>query len=450
MNRQPFKLAQNSARQLLLFQNVLDDAVGQTLLELVDLLVEAEQTKVDSRQVLPVYGRLFRELAATQTATTTGDWWQNHLLNRILADHNPFSSQAYRDGNALNPTLLRAAAHDLTLLQSLFALDGLVLGAAVEEVKGNGETLPLVGWHDPFEQGHQTTTPASGLIQKFRQTQDWQTQAADLANFYAQVGTDELAQGRAFRWQRGTDNGFFEPIQQVDEARLENLVGYDRVRQPLIQNTEQFLAGLPANHALLYGARGTGKSSTVKALLTRYGSQGLRLIEVHKNWLGDYPLIVKKVRGRREKFILFVDDLSFEADEVSYKDLKALLEGSLEARPANLLIYATSNRRHLVKEQFADNGRPDDTEINKWDTVEEKLSLSDRFGLTLTFAPPNQPQYLTIVRALAQQTGLQIETSDLERRALQWEMRHSGFSGRLARQFIDHLAGEAGLKQLKI
>lgn len=451
MNRQPFKLAQNAAQQLLLFQNVVADAAGQTLLELVDLLVEAEQTKADSKQVLPIYGRLFRELAAHQTATTTGDWWQNHLLKRILTDHNPFSTQAYRDGKTLNSTLLRAAAHDLTLLHSLFALDGLLLGAAVGEVKGESQTLPLVGWHNPVETGSQAATPLSSLIQKFGQSQNWQTLTADLANFYSQYGTDELAQGRAFRWQRGAGNaggGFFEPIQQVDEARLENLVGYDRVRAPLIQNTEQFLAGLPANHALLYGARGTGKSSTIKALLTRYGSQGLRLIEVHKNWLSDYLLIVQKVRGRREKFILFVDDLSFEADEVSYKDLKALLEGSLEARPANLLIYATSNRRHLVKEQFSDNGRPDDTEINAWDTVEEKLSLSDRFGLTLTFSPPNQPQYLTIVRALAQQAGLQIDQPELERRALQWEMRHSGFSGRLARQFIDQLAGEIGLKQL--
>jgi uncharacterized protein len=273
--------------------------------------------------------------------------------------------------------------------------------------------------------------------------------SAKLARYYAahQTGVSDYVRFKAFRWQRkGAHSGYFEPLAHVDEVHLENLIGYDSERKPLMDNTEQFLAGLPANNALLYGARGTGKSSTVKGLLTRYAEKGLRLIEVHKDWLGDYPLIVKQVRQRPEKFILFVDDLSFEAEEVGYKELKAVLEGSLEARPNNLLIYATSNRRHLIKEQFSDNPPPgQQDEIQAWDTVEEKLSLADRFGLVITFTSPNQRQYLEIVYGLAAQAGIDLPQAELRLKALQWEMSHSGRSGRVARQFVDQLAGQFGM-----
>lgn len=452
MYRLPFRSAQLAARQLLLYQNVFQDEIGQSFLSLVELLSTAEANINDYDALVFQYGRLFRQLAMQPPKLVfCADWWQNYLLERILADNNPFSQQAYLNRGEVNGILQQAAAYDLSLLHELFLVTGSICRNALVELHQENNLIPPISWNGTAVT---KTDPRydSTIIRMLRQlanSDDWSKLVPALIAYYAELGTDNLSRYRAFRWQHTDSGGYLEPIRSVDEPRLENLVGYERERAPLIQNTEQFLAELPANHALLYGARGTGKSSTVKALLTRYGGQGLRLIEVPKHWLGDYALIADTVRERPEKFILFVDDLSFEAEESDYKDLKALLEGSLEARPNNLLIYATSNRRHLIKEQFSDSPRPEDEEINAWDTVEEKLSLSDRFGLTITFSSPNQIQYLKIVQALAQQAGLDLPTEELNRAALQWEMRHSGFSGRVARQFIDHLNGQIRLQSLK-
>lgn len=436
------------AHQLLLFSNVLGDEVGQCYLQLLRLL---EEGGADAAEVGQTYGKLFRKLAETAEfyeGEMTGDAWQNHLLDRVLDDVNPFSLKAARSGfRSMSVALVIAARHDLAILQKLFGLNA---RRVAEKARAALQEADLPAWDTFGSASAGGETSRAKLKRALANSTDWPALAEKLAEFYNNEGIDDFGRYRAFRWNRkGSEvgSGYFEAVRAVDPQRLENLIGYDEVRVPLIQNTEQFLAGLPANNALLYGARGTGKSSTVKALLARYGDHGLRLVEVHKNWLSDYPVIAEALRGRPEKFILFVDDLSFEAEEIYYKDLKALLEGSLEARPANVLIYATSNRRHLIKEQFSDNARPGDEEISAWDTVEEKLSLSDRFGLILTFVTPNQRQYLDIVYGLAKQAGIYdlLPEENLKRRALQWEVSHSGRSGRLARQFVDHLAGELKL-----
>ncbi len=433
------------AHQLLLFNNVLSDEVGRCYLELLRLL---EEGGADATSIGSTYGTLFRKLAEVTEfyeGEMVGDAWQNYLLDRILDDNNPFSLKAARNGfQSMSEALVVAARHDLAILQKLF---GLSARQIAEKTRAALQETDLPAWDNFGSADPGKPNRRAQLKRTLANSSDWTTLAEELANFYTTEGIDDFGRYHAFRWHRFGETTRFEPVLHVDDQRLENLIGYDEVRLPLIQNTQQFLAGLPANNALLYGARGTGKSSTIKGLLTRYGEQGLRLVEVHKNWLSDYPLIAEALRGRPEKFILFVDDLSFEADEIYYKDLKSLLEGSLEARPPNVLIYATSNRRHLIKEQFSDNARPGDEEISAWDTVEEKLSLSDRFGLILTFLAPNQRQYLAIVYGLAQQAGIydRLPEEDLKRRALQWELSHSGRSGRLARQFIDHLAGELKL-----
>jgi predicted AAA+ superfamily ATPase len=421
----------------------MNDEVGKHYLHLLRLL---EEGGTDASEIGQTYGSLFCQLASVAEFyddEMIGDAWQNHLLDRILDDVNPFSLKATMSGyQSMTVALILAARHDLAILQKLFNLNA---RRVAEKARVVLQEPDLPTW-DTFG------FPASGektqrtlLKRTLAGAPEWSALMEELAGFYAREGVDDLSRYRAFRWNRPENR--FEVVRYVDQQRFENLIGYDEIRAPLIQNTEQFLAGLPANNALLYGARGTGKSSTIKALLARYGDRGLRLVEVHKNWLSDYPLIADALRNRTEKFILFVDDLSFEAEEVYYKDLKALLEGSLEARPNNVLIYATSNRRHLIKEKFSDNAQLGDDEINAWDTVEEKLSLSDRFGLFLTFITPNQRQYLEIVSGLARLAGIadQLSEDELKRRALQWEMSHSGRSGRLARQFIDHLSGELKL-----
>jgi predicted AAA+ superfamily ATPase len=227
---------------------------------------------------------------------------------------------------------------------------------------------------------------------------------------------------------------------------MDDLYSYERERREVLENTLQFLKGYQANNVLLYGDRGTGKSSTVKALVNEYHGKGLRIIEVPKGYLSDFPEIIRLLRGRSQKFIIFVDDLTFDDSTANYTALKAVLEGGLESRPSNVVIYATSNRRHLVKERFSD--RPDslDTdEIHKNDSVQEKLSLADRFGITVIFTAPDQERYLEIASALAEQRGLQVQQNILKKEALKWANRHNGRSPRTARQFIDWLEGHLAI-----
>jgi len=226
-------------------------------------------------------------------------------------------------------------------------------------------------------------------------------------------------------------------------VQVEQLAGYEYQREALIKNTEFLLAGYPALHVLLYGSRGSGKSSLVKGLLHKYQSRQLRIIEVAKSDLQALPMILEQLRGAVQKFVIFVDDLSFEEDDDAFKALKVVLEGNLTARPQNVVVYATSNRRHLIREFFDDRPRPSNNEeIHAWDTVQEKLSFSDRFGLTLTFESADQKTYLKIVRHLAAQAKINLSPQDLEYQALQWATRHNGRSGRTARQFIDFIQAD--------
>ncbi|MDN5362351.1 MAG: uncharacterized protein PWP70_1398 [Moorella sp. (in: firmicutes)] len=286
--------------------------------------------------------------------------------------------------------------------------------------------------------------PRRKVKERLLATADWGQEGLELlADYYYTHGAGLYGAYRAFRWEHGPQGGRLAGIADPDPITLADLIGYEDERSQVVHNTERFLRGLPACNVLLYGARGTGKSSTVKALLNAYGDRGLRLIELPRRYLRDYPEILKAVAGRPQKFIIFIDDLSFEEDEVDYKELKGLLEGSLQVRPANVLVYATSNRRHLVKESFADRTfNPAGGEVRLQDTVQEKLSLAERFGLTVIFPSPDQEEYLTIVRELARKAGLEMEAAELRRRALQWALYQNGASGRTARQFVDYLLGE--------
>lgn len=246
----------------------------------------------------------------------------------------------------------------------------------------------------------------------------------------------------AFRVRSRNERPFVIGVEDPDPIRFTELRGIDWIVERLKQNTEQFLEGLPYNNVLLYGPRGTGKSSAVKALLNEYSHRGLRIIEMPREMLFHLPDIAELVKKRKEKFIIFCDDLSFDEEERSYRTLKAVLEGGLELRPSNMAIYATSNRRHLIPEKVKEN-LPDisNTELHPQESLEEKLSLSDRFGLRLGFYHFDQEIYLEIVSNYAFLRGLKIEQEILKREALQWAMAHGSFSGRTARQFIDDLEG---------
>ncbi|SEO97188.1 ATP-binding protein [Aquisalimonas asiatica] len=251
----------------------------------------------------------------------------------------------------------------------------------------------------------------------------------------------------AFRWRRRLGAGFLEAVPEPHAVALDALHNVTRQKALLDRNTRQFVQGLPANNALLWGARGTGKSSLVKALLHAHADAGLRLIEMDKSELVDLADVARLIRGRSERFIVFCDDLSFEGDDPGYKALKAMLDGSVSAAPENLLIYATSNRRHLVPEYMAENeeARNVDGEIHHGEAVEEKISLSERFGLWVSFHPFSQDAYLEIVQGWLQRFGIDDAPEAVREDALRFALERGSRSGRVAWQFARDWAGRRGL-----
>jgi uncharacterized protein len=428
--------AVQAARRPILFRGVLDDEPGRLMVALLAALAEGDRATARDR-----YGELFCRLAEEVELgrRCAGDAWQQHLLERLLADENPFSRKCETAGlAATGPALLEAARRDLAALRSLYALDAASLVGAL------GGDLPRWDALAPLELARPSDRERA-LRARLAGTDDWASLAEALGQHYHDGGAGLLARQRAFRWRGGASP--LEAVESPDPIRLADLIGYEVERELVVRNTEHFVAGLGANNVLLYGDRGTGKSSTVKALLNEYAERGLRLIEVPKSLLADLPEILHQLRGRRERFILFVDDLSFDDNETHYKDLKAVLEGGVEVRPSNVLLYATSNRRHLVQERFGDRGGPLD-EIHASDTAQEKLSFSDRFGIAVTFTAPDQDRYLQIVAGLAAARGIDLPPAELRRRALEWATWQNGRSARTARQFVDFTAGELGLPGL--
>ena len=406
------------AAGLLLYADSLNSPAGQAYLQLLDALLAQ-----DGLAAAQAYGHCYRTLSAL------GQSWARHLGERIAIANNPFTCAAER--GQPSPALLEAAIADLGVLQQLAATDLTALAPMVAAVARPLEP-PLANLDD--------RCPAQGIVARLLTSDDWGNLLRDLIDHHRQEGSGALVSHRVFRWRAGQ----LQPVSEPDPIRLEQLTGFSEQQATVCRNTEFLLASQPAQNILLYGSRGTGKSSLVKALANAYGDRGLRLVEVGKGDLASLPQLLEQLQASSRRFVVFVDDLSFEEDDDSFKALKVVLEGNVTARPANVVVYATSNRRHLIREYFADRPRPSDAdEIQSWDTVQEKLSFSDRFGLTLTFEAPDQDTYLAIVRHLVATAGLSLPAEELSFRARQWATRHNGRSGRSARQFVDWLIAEA-------
>lgn len=437
------RAALEAAGLVILLRGILDDAASASILELLSALA-AEPP--DARALADAYVAAFRRLAAVadqEPVRGLDDAWQAHLTALLLDDVNPWSVQAERVGSeGVAPGLRAQAGRDLRALRLLFELDAARLLALARAVREDAAGTAAWGaWTElasPLadDSGNSART---ALRRQLADCADWPALLGDLERHWSRHGTGIVARFRVLRWDGG--GKCLQGIAHPDPIALAQLVAYEREQAALTANVERFLRGLPAHHALLYGAPGTGKSSTVKAIANAYADRGLRLVEVRKDDLEDLPAITAQVRGRAPRFLLFVDDLSFEEQETEYKALKALLEGAAEARPENLLIYATTNRRNLIRESFADRGVPSD-DVHGRDSMQEKISLAARFGLRVTFAAPDQPRYLAIATALARGRGLAIDEEELRARALTWERQHVGRSGRTARQFVDDLEAE--------
>ena len=263
-----------------------------------------------------------------------------------------------------------------------------------------------------------------------------------LTQFYKEFGVGKLGLHKAFRIEHlEGENAEIVPITNIAHVHLDDLVGYEIAKKKLIDNTKAFVEGRKANNCLLYGDAGTGKSSSIKAILNQYYDQGLRIIEVYKHQFKDLNDIIAQIKNRNYKFIIYMDDLSFEEFEIEYKYLKAVIEGGLEKKPNNVLIYATSNRRHLIRETFKDKqDRDEDMHTN--DTVQEKLSLVARFGVTIYYGAPTKKEFQQIVKELAKANQIQMPEEELLLEANKWELAHGGLSGRTAQQFIDFLLGQ--------
>lgn len=368
---------------------------------------------------LRAWGEFFRVLCERGFSENLAEC----LTQTALFDENAFSLAAAAGKTELSPALMAAVRRDLQTILELSSI------TPEEMLDGSPFAQELAGLGLPCWKNGEPTEQMRGNIEEC---------VSRMAEYYRGHGCGMYARYRAFIWRGGK----IEPVEHPDRTRLDDLKGYDVQRKLAIDNTLAFLQGLPANNCLLYGDRGTGKSSTVKALLNEFYPKGLRVIEMPKESLMDFPTLVDQIAPLPMKFVIFIDDLSFSRQDDTYAALKAVLEGGLAARPENTLIYATSNRRHLLRESFSDR---DGDEIHLGDTIQESLSLADRFGLSIRFSLPDKARYLEIVRQLAYQRGLEEHMPELEAGAERWATERGGRSPRCARQFIR--AAEAKIKR---
>lgn len=410
--------------QLIIYRDLLKDRLIDRVYQML-----TRNSVVDGPMVADIYCEVSHDLLEySRRHGSQGDIWQSYIFDLMLEDENPFSLACECSCEGLDPELRVLVRHDLQILRALYSLDWSQQGKLRElnMFSNYPDFVPLL----PRDQDR---LEAKGQLLSLARDPDIDKMLSVLEDYYRKFGCGKLGRYNAFRW----DNGLQE-ITHPDPIILEDIVGYEYQKGVLLENTRAFAEGKTANNVLLYGEKGTGKSSSVKALLNHFADQGLRMVELNRSQLSDIYKVTDYLRHRQYRFILFIDDLSFEDFEVDYKYIKASMEGSLEERPRNILFYVTSNRRHLIRENWSDRQRGDD-EVFMSDSQQEKLSFADRFGISLAYLSPDQELYLKIVTELARKEGIKMETEELRRKAIQWELKHHGRSGRSARQFIDDL-----------
>ena len=366
-----------------------------------------------------------------------GNLWANILALALAYNENVYSKATEIVGET-SGSINTFAIHDFKILKELIQFVPNINGDFLREIyhyEGNGRDSKLVNTRvrDRILRLSKQLTEANS-DNEFKDI---------ITEFYKEYGVGKFGLNKAFRIEEGTDlkTANIIPITRVEHVYLNDIIGYDIQKKKLTYNTESFINGKPANNCLLYGDAGTGKSSSVKAIVNEYYDKGLRIIEIYKNQFRYLSDILEQLKDRNYKFIIYMDDLSFEESELEYKYLKAILEGGFGRRPENVLIYATSNRRHLIRESFRDKTETDE-ELHTRDTVEEKLSLSARFGEKIYYGSPDKREFNSIVLALAKKHNIDMDESEILAKANMWELSHGGMSGRSATQFITYLQSQ--------
>lgn len=369
-----------------------------------------------------------------------GNLWHNYLTFLLVNDENAYSTECEIVGE-IEGSINTITLHDFEIFRELFAYDFTILEKALgvnclsvlmhyENVKGHGKVF-----------NKRIRDRICELSEKLGTCENAEEFKCTMTQFYKEFGVGKFGLHKAFRIEHTEAGADIVPITKIAHVHLDDLVGYEIAKKKLIENTEAFVKGKKANNCLLFGDAGTGKSTSIKAILNQYYDQGLRMIEVYKHQFQDLNDVIAQIKNTNYKFIIYMDDLSFEEFEIEYKYLKAVIEGGLEKKPDNILIYATSNRRHLVRETFRDKSDRDE-ELHTNDTVQEKLSLVARFGVTIYFGGPSKKEFQQIVKTLAEKNQIKMPEEELLLEANKWELSHGGLSGRTAQQFIDYLLGK--------
>ena len=368
----------------------------------------------------------------------SGNLWHCYLTNLLVNNENSYSRSTEIIG-AINGTINDAVLHDIVIFKELYDYDFTDM-INILDLKG----FSLISSYTASKEESKVYNDRirrriCTLAEKFHENNTPEEMKDTLTEFYHDYGVGKFGLHKAFRVSHDQDDNVeITPILNIAHVKLDDLVGYEIPKSKLIENTEAFIAGRRANNCLLFGDAGTGKSSSVKAIANEYYDRGLRIIEIYKHQFKDLNDVISQIKNRNYKFIIYMDDLSFEEFEIEYKYLKAVIEGGLEKKPDNILIYATSNRRHLINEKFSDR----DDSLHATDTMQEKLSLVSRFGCTIYFGSPEKKEYQNIVKELASRDGIDMPEDELLAEANKWEVAHGGRSGRSARQFIDYLLGK--------
>ena len=428
--------------ELILYRNFEDD-VFETMARIANTWESLSGER--DQAVEGIYHSIHELITIARDHGFSGNLWHGYLTYLLTTNENAFSMSCEKTG-AIGGSLNDLALHDLSIFYEAYHMDWHRVEEALDthflslisnyEGSSNKGVIYSHGLRDRIEELNQLLAGAANVREMY----------AALTDFYKDYGVGKFGLHRAFKIARGGDETRIVPITKTEKICLDDLVGYELQKKKLIDNTEAFVHRERANNVLLYGDSGTGKSTSIKAILNEYYKDGLRMVEIYKHQFQDIPDVIAQIKNRNYRYILYMDDLSFEEFEIEYKYLKAVIEGGLETKPDNVLIYATSNRRHLIRETWGERKQSSD-DVHGGDSMQEKLSLATRFGETIYYGAPGQKEYVTIVKALAKRYHIPMDEETLAKEAVVWEMKHGGLSGRTAQQFINHLSGLLALNQ---